>query len=140
VKNLLLGNFENFTEEFRAEGIDGLFGGHAQSDWKVNGAAFELTLMIEAHAGERAHESAVCNEAIVGKNDRAAGFVVIFEEAREIILVLRQGIKAVANLLGVYVAHRVIERFIVGEIEAQFEETLFRAPVGLGEKSKIWDR
>ena len=58
--------------------------------------------------------------------------VVIFHEAGVVILELDDGAEAVADLGGVGVAHGVVERFVVGELETEVEELRLGAPVGFG--------
>src|SRR3984957_19067457 len=137
MEDVLFGDLENFPKEGGAERVDGFIGSEAESDGEANAAAFEFALVVKTHAGQSAHQDAVGDEAVVGKNFGAARLVVIFEEAREIILVLVQRVEVIADLRRIGVADRIVKRFVIGEIEAESEEAGFGAPVGFGQKAQI---
>ena len=88
---------------------------------RLDAAAFELALMIEAQARERGDERRRGMQPSARKYRGAASFVVILEKSRQMALVGEIAADAGANFGRIVGAQRIVERFVVGEIKSQIE-------------------
>src|SRR6202142_822965 len=100
---------------------------------------FEFALMVETHAGQRAHERSHRFQTFIAEDSCAASFIVIFHEAREAAMQCGLARDSRANFLNFCVAHGVVEFFVVGEGKAEIEQTRFRSPIGFSKQSEIWN-
>lgn len=118
-------------------GVGLFWRGDGEGNWKVNFAAVELAVMIEAHAGERGDESGDGFEFGGAEGCGSASFVVIFEEARGMGLTGEAGSEARMDFVDVAVAQRVVEALVIGELEAKRLNWSFAVPIHFGEPDKL---
>src|SRR5215469_14264075 len=64
-------------------------------------------------------------------------FVVVFQKAGQLVLVIKPGIKMLAHRPGMTGAQAVVQSFVVGEIESLLLERPLQVPIDLCHKTKL---
>ena len=109
----------------------------AQEHRQSHLVAIQLSLMKQPHTGHGKGSNG--SSAVPGrrKGRRRSRFVVVLDEANELLLKGGFGTKVQPDRLGVAVLQPVVELLVVAEIKAQLLEFPFEVPVGFGDKEKI---
>src|SRR4029077_12466366 len=94
--------------------------------------SLELAQMEEAQSGRQ--ESDDRRHAVLrpGKFGRGARFVMVFEKASELVLVIEAGEQVIADRLDVTLSQAVIEPLVITVVEALLLRGPFEVPIDLG--------
>jgi hypothetical protein len=100
-------------------------------------AAFELALVKEAQTGRKVGNDGGSLVRPGRKGCRGARLVVIFEESRQLFLVIESRGKVLADRQRHLIAEAVIEPLVIGVIETLLQHRPFEIPVRFGHEEKI---
>lgn len=119
-------------------GVGRRAGAALELDGDLGGVALELGFVDEAESGEC--EGGEGGGLMFGGGEEGSdgGFVVVFEEVGATGDEVVGGVAEVfSDCGGIPLDEVVVERFIVGEVEADFLESGFEVPVGFGEEEEV---
>src|SRR5262245_17640660 len=117
--------------------VDRLAGASPQEDRQPDGPSLELSFVKEPQAWQRCTRHGRRSLFLRRKRGRGARLVVVFDEAKEPVLVRNVGEEMLANAGRVVVLEPIVEAFVVAEVEPEFLELPLEVPVRFGDEKEI---
>src|SRR5262249_41593115 len=89
----------------------------------------ELALMEETKPGRQESDDSRCPVHVEGESRGRAGLIVILQETRKLVLVIKAGQEMVVNRARMSFAQAVVEALVVSVVEAVLLQRPFQIPV-----------